>query len=110
MPSNAPQIKRDATLALGAEIVTVGPASTERKLRAEQLAEANTATPSSRPTTTPHIIAGQATCGLEILEQIGFNADSQPSVELLVLSPVSGGGLLSGVATAIKLAISESTL
>jgi threonine dehydratase len=42
------------------------------------------------------IIAGQATCGVEILEQL-------PNVEL-VLSPVSGGGLLSGVATGIRMA------
>jgi threonine dehydratase len=95
MPSNAPQIKRDATAALGAEIVTVGPASSERRLRAEELANAHgyTMVP---PYDDTAIIAGQATCGLEILEQL-------PGVEL-VLSPVSGGGLLSGVATAIKLA------
>jgi threonine dehydratase len=94
MPSNAPQIKREATRALGAEIVEVGPASTERKLRAEQLAATHgyTIIP---PYDDPAIIAGQATCGLEILQQL-------PSVDL-VLSPVSGGGLLSGVATAIKL-------
>ena len=99
MPSNAPQIKRDATLALGAEIVEVGPASTERKLRAEELAEAHgyTIIP---PYDDPAIIAGQATCGLEILEQL-------PNVDL-VLSPVSGGGLLSGVATAIKLAAGDT--
>jgi threo-3-hydroxy-L-aspartate ammonia-lyase len=98
MPSNAPQIKRDATIALGAEIVEVGPASTERKLRAEQLAEAHgyTIVP---PYDDPAIIAGQATCGLEILDQL-------PGVDL-VLSPVSGGGLLSGVATAIKLATTQ---
>ena len=94
MPSNAPQIKRDATLALGAEIVTVGPSSAERRLRAEELAAAHgyTIVP---PYDDPAIIAGQATCGLEILEQL-------PNVDL-ILSPVSGGGLLSGVATAIKL-------
>jgi threonine dehydratase len=98
MPSNAPQIKRDATLALGAEIVTVGSASSERKLRAEELAAAHgyTIIP---PYDDPAIIAGQATCGIEILEQL-------PGVEL-VLSPVSGGGLLSGVASAIKL-VSEA--
>jgi threonine dehydratase len=98
MPSNAPQIKRDATRALGAEIVEVGPTSTERKLRAEQLAEAHgyTIVP---PYDDPAIIAGQATCGLEILQQL-------PDADL-ILSPVSGGGLLSGVATAIKLASSE---
>jgi threonine dehydratase len=95
MPSNSPKIKIDATRALGAEIVTVGPASTERKLKAEELAAAYgyTIIP---PYDDPAIIAGQATCGLEILEQL-------PGVDL-VLSPVSGGGLLSGVATGIKLA------
>ncbi len=95
MPDNAPQIKRDATAALGAEIVTVGPASTDRKLKAEELEAAHgyTMVP---PYDDEAIIAGQATCGLEILEQL-------PGVEL-VLSPVSGGGLLSGVSSAIKLA------
>src|ERR1700745_760724 len=38
MPSNAPAIKRDATAALGAEIVLVGPGSRERQLKAEELA------------------------------------------------------------------------
>ena len=47
------------------------------------------------PYDAPQIIAGQATCGLEIVEQL-------PGVEL-VISPVSGGGLLSGIATAVKL-------
>ena len=94
MPSNAPQIKQQATKALGAEIVLVGPASLEHKLKAEELAAKHgyTIVP---PYDHPHIIAGQATCGLEILEQL-------PNVDL-VLSPVSGGGLLSGTATAIKL-------
>ncbi len=94
MPENAPRIKRDATVALGAEIVTVGPASTERKLKAEALAAAHGYTIVA-PYDDPAIIAGQATCGVEILEQL-------PDVDL-VLSPVSGGGLLSGVATGIKL-------
>jgi threonine dehydratase len=95
MPSNTPQVKMDATRALGAEIITVGAASTERKLKAEELAAAHgyTVIP---PYDDPAIIAGQATCGLEILEQL-------PDVDL-VLSPVSGGGLLSGIATGIKLA------
>ena len=94
MPQNAPQIKRDATAALGAEIVTVGPASTERKLKAEALAAAHGYTIVA-PYDDPAVIVGQATCGLEILEQL-------PEVDL-VLSPVSGGGLLSGVAAGIKL-------
>jgi threonine dehydratase len=103
MPSNAPRIKREATLALGAEVVDVGPASTERKLCAEALAAAHgyTIIP---PYDDPAIIAGQATCGLEILEQLEENQAQLPGGDLLILSPVSGGGLLSGVATALKLA------
>jgi threonine dehydratase len=95
MPDNAPQVKVDATRALGAEVVFVGPASSARKLKAEELAAAHgyTIVP---PYDHPHIIAGAATCGLEITRQL-------PDVDL-VLSPVSGGGLLSGTATAVKLA------
>ncbi|MBB5063850.1 threonine/serine dehydratase [Granulicella mallensis] len=95
MPSNAPQLKVEATRALGAEIVTVGPASLERKQKAEELETLHgyTMVP---PYDDEAVITGQATCGLEILEQL-------PNVDL-VLAPVSGGGLLSGVASGIKLA------
>ena len=94
MPSNAPAIKRAATLALGAEIVDVGVASNERLAVAEQLVREHgyVVVP---PYDDEQIIAGQATCGLEIVEKL-------PDVDL-VLSPVSGGGLLSGTATAVKL-------
>jgi threonine dehydratase len=94
MPSNAPAIKRAATLALGAEIVDVGVASSERLEVAEQLVREHgyIVIP---PYDDEQIIAGQATCGLEIVEKL-------PDVDL-VLSPVSGGGLLSGTATAVKL-------
>jgi threonine dehydratase len=94
MPENAPEVKKAATAALGAEIVLVGPASSERKIRAEEL-EAEFGYAMIPPYDHPHIIAGQATCGLEIVEQL-------PGVDV-VLSPVSGGGLLSGIATAVKL-------
>ncbi len=138
MPNNAPTIKRQATEALGAEIVTVGPASTERKHKAEDLVREN-GYAMIPPYDDPDIIAGQATCGLEIAEQLakldaskGFSSrpDAEPSlmssrpdltsvseverpalppasyasITTLVLSPVSGGGLLSGTATALKLA------
>ncbi len=93
MPSNAPAIKRAATLALGAEIVDVGVASNERLAKAEELVREHgyLVVP---PYDDEQIIAGQATCGLEIVEAL-------PEVDL-VLSPVSGGGLLSGVAAAVK--------
>ena len=94
MPSNAPEVKRLATAALGAEIVTVGPASLERKARAEELAAQHgyTIIP---PYDDAAIIAGQGTCGLEIVEDM-------PDVDL-ILAPVGGGGLLSGIAAAVKL-------
>jgi len=94
MPSNAPKNKRDATAALGAEIVTVGPSSEERRLRAEQLA-AEHGYVIVPPYNDESIIAGQGTVGLEIFEDL-------PEVET-VLVPVGGGGLISGVSTAIKL-------
>ena len=93
MPSNAPAIKRAATLALGAEVVDVGLASSERLAVAEELVRKHgyVVIP---PYDDEQIIAGQGTCGLEIVETL-------PDVDL-VLSPVSGGGLLSGVAAAVK--------
>jgi len=94
MPSNAPEVKKKATAALGAEIVEVGPASSDRKQKAEEL-EAKFGYVMIPPYDDAAIIAGQGTCGLEIIEDL-------PEVDL-VLSPVSGGGLLSGVATAVKL-------
>ena len=102
MPDNAPSVKRQATEALGAEIVTVGPASTERKHKAEELV-AQHGYAMIPPYDDPDIIAGQATCGLEIAEQL-LELDSHESRTSLVLSPVSGGGLLSGTATGLKLA------
>ena len=93
MPSNAPAIKRAATLALGAEVVDVGVASSERLAVAERLVREHgyIVVP---PYDDEQIITGQATCGLEIVEE-------WPEVDL-VLAPVSGGGLLSGVACAVK--------
>jgi threonine dehydratase len=94
MPNNAPAIKREATAALGADIVLVGPGSTERQLKAEELA-AEHGYIIVPPYNDEHIIAGQGTVGLEILEDM-------PDVET-VFAPVGGGGLISGVAAAIKL-------
>jgi threonine dehydratase len=93
MPGNASEKKRQATEELGAEIVLVGPASAERKQKAEELA-AEFGYAIVPPYDDAAIIAGQGTCGLEIVEEM-------PDVDL-VLAPVSGGGLLSGVAVTVK--------
>ncbi len=93
MPSDAPVIKRERVAADGAEIVTVGPASEERRLRAEAIA-AERGLAVIPPFDDDRIIAGQGTIGLEILEDL-------PDLSA-VLVPVGGGGLASGVATAVK--------
>jgi threonine dehydratase len=94
MPGNAPAVKLDATAGMGAEIVKVGAGSQERQLKAEELA-AQHGYAIVPPYADEKIIAGQGTMGLEILEQV-------PDVET-VLVPVGGGGMISGVAAAIKL-------
>ena len=99
MPDNAPKIKVNAIAALGAEIVFVGPGSAERMSRAEELTASHgySLVP---PYSDEEVIAGQGTIGLEIMEDL---ADVD-----LVLAPAGGGGLLSGVATAIKLSGSRA--
>jgi threonine dehydratase len=101
MPSNAPEIKRQATAKLGAEIVPVGPGSDERRIKAEALA-AEHGYVIVPPYNDEKIIAGQGTIGLEILQDL-IKKEDIPEVEATVLSPVGGGGLISGVAAAIKL-------
>jgi threonine dehydratase len=99
MPRNAPAVKREATAALGAEIVLVGPSGVERQMKAEELA-AEHGYVIIPPYDDEKIIAGQGTAGLEILEDM-------PDVEL-VLVPIGGGGLISGISTAIKSAKPEA--
>jgi threonine dehydratase len=93
MPRTAPQIKIDSTRALGAEVVLVGPASMDRYEKALALA-AQHGYVIVPPYDDPRIIAGQGTIGLEILEDLA-------EVET-VLVPVGGGGLISGIAVALK--------
>src|SRR5947209_1480744 len=93
MPSSAPKVKLEVTRALGAEIVMVGPASDERIEKAEALERERGLVPVP-PYNDEKIIAGQGTIGLEIFEDMS-------DVEM-VLAPIGGGGLISGIATATK--------
>jgi threonine dehydratase len=93
MPSDAPAIKRERVAADGAEVVIVGPSSEERRLTAERIA-ADRGLSIIPPFDDDRIIAGQATCGLEIVEDLPDLA--------AVLVPIGGGGLAAGVATAVK--------
>jgi threonine dehydratase len=93
MPEDAPQLKVDRVRADGAELMLAAPGNDARRALAEQLAAERRLT-LVPPYDDPEIIAGQGTCGLEIVEDL-------PDVgEVLV--PVSGGGLISGVAAAVK--------
>lgn len=91
MPDVAAPGKVAATRALGAEVVLVPPA--ERLVRAEALAAERGLT-MVPPFDAPDVIAGQGTVGLEIAEDVPDLA--------CVLVPISGGGLISGVAVAVK--------
>ena len=93
MPTTAPRIKIEGARGFGAEIILEGTTSADRRTRAEQEAAARGLT-MVPPFDHEWIIAGQGTAGLEILDQ-------KPDVAA-VLVPVGGGGLVSGVAAAIK--------
>ena len=93
MPRDAPAIKVRRVAADGAEIVFVGPASDERRERAERLA-AERGLAIIPPYDDDRIIAGQGTVGLEVAEDVPDLA--------AVLVPVGGGGLASGVAAAVR--------
>jgi threonine dehydratase len=93
MPTTAPRIKVEGAKGFGAEVVFEGTTSLHRKVRAEQIAAERHLT-MVPPFDHEWIIEGQGTLGLEILEQcedIGT-----------VLVPIGGGGLISGVAAAVK--------
>jgi threonine dehydratase len=93
MPDDAPAIKLERVAADGAEIVVVGPASDERQARAEAIA-AERGLAIIPPFDDDRIIAGQGTVGLEIVEDLASTG--------LIVVPVGGGGLASGVAAAVK--------
>ena len=93
MPSDAPAIKRARVAADGAEIVTVGTASEERQRVAEAIAAERGLTVIP-PYDDDRIIAGQGTIGLELVQDLPDLA--------VVLVPIGGGGLASGIATALR--------
>jgi threonine dehydratase len=93
MPSDAPRIKRERVEADGAEIVIVGTSSDERQRVAESIA-AERSLAIVPPFDDDRIICGQGTIGIELVEDVPDLA--------VVLVPIGGGGLASGIATAVK--------
>jgi threonine dehydratase len=93
MPSGAPIPKEKATRSYGAEVVFEGSTVDEALVRAKSFAD-ETGAVLIHPFDHTDIVTGQGSCGLEILDQA-------PGAET-VLVPTGGGGLLAGIATAIK--------
>ena len=93
MPAGAPISKVEATRSYGAEVVLVPGVYDDAAREAERLTQEHGYT-FAHPFNDPCVIAGQGTIGLEILEQL-------PEVEQVVV-PIGGGGLISGVAMAVK--------
>ncbi len=93
MPEGAPILKVEATRGYGAEVVLVPGIYDDAAREAARLAKEEGLT-FAHPFNDPYVIAGQGTIGLEILEQV-------PDVEQIIV-PVGGGGLISGVASAVK--------
>ncbi len=93
MPAGAPIPKEKATRGYGAEVVFEGQTVDQALVRAKAFAE-ETGAVLIHPFDHFDIVAGQGSCGLEIIEQVPDAAT--------VLVPTGGGGLLAGIATAIK--------
>lgn len=97
MPSDAPRAKRERTAALGAEVIVYDRNNQDRAAIAREVAQARGAT-LVPPYDDPHIIAGQGTAGVEIVDdlaELGLKPD-------MVMAGASGGGLMAGIALAVK--------
>jgi threonine dehydratase/serine racemase len=93
MPVNAPEIKRRAVADFGATIYDCEPTQAARESTAAEVC-ARTGGVLIPPFDHPDIMAGQGTCGLEIVEEA-------PDLDAVIV-PVGGGGLLSGITLALR--------
>lgn len=99
MPETAPAVKVEGVRRWGGEVVLAGRTSEDRRIAAERLAQQQ-GLAIVPPFDHPDIVAGQATVGVEIAEQL-------PDVQTVVV-PVGGGGLISGVVTGLAVAGSRA--
>jgi threonine dehydratase len=105
MPADSPLTKRERTKAYGAEVVLYDRDREDREAIANGIAGQRGAT-LVRPYDDPFVIAGQGTAGREIAEDmaaLGLTPD-------IVVAPASGGGLIAGVATAVKARFPQAEL
>ncbi|XP_003725943.2 serine racemase [Strongylocentrotus purpuratus] len=93
MPETAPKCKVNAVKGYGAEVITCKPTEESRRTTGEEV-QRRTGAHFFSPSQTYDVIAGQGTIGLELLDQI-------PDLDAVIV-PVGGGGMISGIATALK--------
>lgn len=93
MPSNSSAIKKEAVKNYDGQIIECEP-NLESRLSVAAEVQAQTGATMIPPFDHPHIIAGQATCALEFLQQV-------PQLDFM-LAPIGGGGLMSGTCLAVK--------
>jgi len=105
MPSDAPISKRERTKGYGAEVVLYDRDREDREAIARGIAERRGAT-LVPPYDDPFVIAGQGTVGREIAEDVA----ALGLVPEIVVAPASGGGLIAGVATAVKARFPQAAL
>ncbi len=95
MPDDATRVKKEAVAGYGAEIIYCEPTLAAREATLAEV-QSRTGAHVVHPYDDPHVICGQGTVGLEIVEQ------SQANPPEILLVPVGGGGLLAGVAVAMR--------
>jgi threonine dehydratase len=105
MPADAPAAKRERTKSYGAEVVLYDRDKEDREAIAREIADKRGAT-LVRPYDDPFVIAGQGTVGREIAEDM-IALELTPDI---VVAPASGGGLIAGVATAVKARFPKAAL
>ena len=93
MPRDAPRVKMDAVRGYGARIVFSGSAPEDREHTLKEVVD-ETGAEFVHPSDDLRVIAGQGTCAMEIIEEV-------PDLDV-VITPVGGGGLLSGTALAVR--------
>jgi threonine dehydratase len=101
VPKNAPAVKTDAIASTGAELVLVEPTLAARVAATEEIARVRGYHPVA-PFDDRDVIAGQGTIGLEIAEDFTAGPLQGAKPPAAVLVPISGGGLISGIAVAVK--------
>ncbi|HKJ60953.1 MAG TPA: pyridoxal-phosphate dependent enzyme, partial [Hyphomicrobiales bacterium] len=93
MPEGTPNVKVSNTEAFGAKVILAGQTLAEAQVRSRELCEENGLI-FIHPYDDPHIMAGQGTIGMEMLEE-------QPDLDCVVI-PIGGGGLIAGCSVAMK--------